>query len=249
MSFRVAYEHERVRRSAHVATTVIKGNYLPIARSMVEGKTRAARGGYAPRQATRTVVKGNYRQTGRSEARGRLLNSLDYFEHRPDEGGSRASRAVFGEDGTLDHAEATEIIETSEGEFGYRLVLSPGREMDAGELEMWTRGVMEHLTEEGTVSNWVGVAHPDQSDHPHAHVIAFSERKFEVEDFRALRFAGDLEAERVLEVAWTRRLESSPEVTQWTSSSRTGGVDELAASASEPLERRLETDPEDDLSF
>ncbi len=209
MRFRVAYEAERVRRQAEVTTTVIRARYVEIGvapRDRERPERPAARGG--GRAGSRTVAKANYRRLSGASARGRLRASLDYYQHRPDADGSRGSRPVFGADGALSADDADAMIEGTHAPYGYRVVLSPGVEMDASDLEVWTRAVMEHLVEEGTVSGWLGVAHAEQTDHPHAHVIAFTGRGLDREDLGALRLVGDVEAERVTEATWTRRLES-----------------------------------------
>ena len=233
-------EHERVRRVAQVSTTVIKGGFIPLS----EGASRASkssrggglgrRSGYAPRSKTQTVVKANFRRAGFSTSnnRGRLERSLEYYSHRPNSDGERQNRPIFGAEGELTPEEAHAMIQESEAEYGYRLVLSPGKDMDADQLEDWATALMDELEEDGTVTGWVGVAHDDQTEHPHAHVIAMTSRRLDGDDFRALRLEGDLEAERVMLESWTARLESEFEAERYSSSGQQieaegGGEDEV----------------------
>lgn len=180
------------------------------------------------------MVKANYKRAGFSSSnnRGQLERSLGYYSHRPNREGERQNRPVFGAEGELSLEEAQAVIQESDAECGYRLVLSPGKDMDAEQLEEWTCALMEELEEDGTVTGWVGVAHHDQNKHPHAHVIAMTSRRLEGDDFRALRLEGDLEADRVMLESWTARLESEIELERISSSgqqleSEGGGEDDL----------------------
>jgi hypothetical protein len=144
-------------------------------------------------------------------------------------------------------------VENAEGDYAYRMVLSPGREMDEGELAAWTREIMssgcergwfggqesyepsryeeayygwlaseygedfarweqwrewsDRMGEEGP-ERWVAWAHTDHTDNPHVHVIAFTDRKLDREDFAAVREEGDAWAERIVESQ--RELEQDP---------------------------------------
>jgi hypothetical protein len=238
---------EQVRRRSAVATTVIKGGYVPLASS----NRQASRAGFGsanqrhgapPRDRPRTVAKANFRRAGSSN-RAKLQHSLNYYQHRPDQSGERQSRPAFGRDGALETSEAREIINDAEGDYGYRLILSPGRDMNAEELEEWTQALMDDLEDDGVVTGWVGVAHDDQTDHPHSHVIALTSRRLEVDDFRALRLEGDIEAERVMNESWTARLESEFEAERSASSNSSGvQVEAEAGGAESKREPSLEDD-------
>ncbi|MDP9480642.1 MAG: hypothetical protein M3R38_34100 [Actinomycetota bacterium] len=103
---------------------------------------------------TRTVVKANYVRlggpAGGAAARGKIRASAGYYGHRPDEDGRREWRDAFTEGrDRLDKGESYEQVREAEGEYAYRIVLSPGRQMDDGELMSWTREVMASGSERG----------------------------------------------------------------------------------------------------
>jgi hypothetical protein len=83
------------------------------------------------------------------------------------------------------------------GGYAYRIVLSPGHEMDAEEIRGWTREVMYGAESEG--AEWFGFVHDDYTDHAHAHVVAFTDSKLGREDLAEMREEGDRVAERMLE--------------------------------------------------
>jgi hypothetical protein len=142
---------------------------------------------------TRTVVKANYVRAG-GGASATMSASAQYYGHRPDGEGSRHYRAGFdAERDELGKEEVHRCAEESGGDYAYRIVASPGREMDAEELKGWTRDVMQKVEEAG--SSWMGFAHDDHTEHAHAHVIAFTRERLDREDLREMREEGDRSAE------------------------------------------------------
>ncbi|WP_047866614.1 relaxase/mobilization nuclease domain-containing protein [Rubrobacter aplysinae] len=121
--------------------------------------------------------------------------SADYYAHRPDSDGEREYRPGFDvETEELDKNEVYSRIEQGEGDYVYRIILSPGEEeMDAADVREWARDVMEPVEEAG--GEWVGFVHDDQTDHPHAHVIAFTDEKLDRGDLAEMREIGTEGAE------------------------------------------------------
>ncbi len=177
------------------------------------------------------MVKANYVKLGGPEgagARGRVRASARYYGHRPNEEGRREWRDAFsGDRDRMTKEEAYERVSGAEGEYAYRIVLSPGREMDEGDLMEWTRGVMAMGAErgwfeedrgpeewapegdsEGEAERWVAWAHTDHTDNPHVHVLAFTDRRLDREDFAGMREEGDLAVEERLD--WRAEVEQDP---------------------------------------
>lgn len=175
------------------------------------------------------MVKANYVKLGgpegAAEARGRVKASARYYGHRPDEDGRREWRDAFsGDRDRMSKEEAYEQVLGAEGEYAYRIVLSPGREMSEGDLMEWTRDVMDLGAErgwfeedrgagewaseedsEGEAERWVAWAHTDHTDNPHVHVLAFTDRRLDREDFAGMREEGDLAVEQRLD--WRAEVE------------------------------------------
>ena len=156
------------------------------------------------------MVKANYVRLGGSsggEGRARFEASASYYGHRPDERGERHWRPAFGADREgMSKEEARGFVREAEGAYGYRMVLSPGRDVDADGLRQWTREVMSSIEADG--GTWIGFAHDDHTSNPHAHVVAFVEERFDVEDFFWMREQGDEAVE--LYMAWAEELERDP---------------------------------------
>ena len=108
------------------------------------------------------MVKVNYvkMSAGGKAAAGK---SADYYAHRPDKEGGREYRPGFdAENEEMPKNEVYERIEQGEGDYTYRIVLSPGQQMEAEELREWVRDVMEPVEEQG--GEWVGFVHDDHTD-------------------------------------------------------------------------------------
>lgn len=126
--------------------------------------------------------------------RGAAGASADYYAHRPDAEGHREYRPGFdAENDELAKNEVYAGIEEAEGEYAYRIVLSPGEEMEAEELREWARDVMEPVEEDG--GEWVGFVHDDHTEHPHVHVIAFTQEMLDRDDLAGMREIGTEGAE------------------------------------------------------
>ncbi len=141
----------------------------------------------------RTVVKANYVRAG-GGASATMRASAHYYGHRPDADGARRYRLSFdAERDEIGKDEAYRRAEQGQGDYAYRMVLSPGEELDREELREWTRDVMQPVEEAG--GSWIGFVHEDHTDNAHAHVVAFTRERLEHEDFRQMREEGDRSAE------------------------------------------------------
>lgn len=121
--------------------------------------------------------------------------SADYYAHRPDQDGGREYRPGFdAENEEMPKNEVYERIEQGEGNYAYRVVLSPGQQMEAEDLREWARDVMEPVEEQG--GEWVGFVHDDHTEHPHAHIIAYTDEKLDRGDLNEMREIGTEGAER-----------------------------------------------------
>jgi hypothetical protein len=144
------------------------------------------------------VVKANYVRSGSGSAAA-MRASAQYYGHRPDADGARRYRMGFdGERDEIGKDEAYRHAERGEGDYAYRIVLSPGEDLSGEELKDWTRDVMQGVEEAG--GSWIGFVHDDHTDNAHAHVIAFTQERLEREDFAEMREEGDRSAELRLEM-------------------------------------------------
>ena len=76
--------------------------------------------------------------------------SAQYYGHRPDAEGARRYRMGFdGERDEIGKDEAYRHAERGEGDYAYRMVLSPGEDLSGEELKDWTRDVMQGVEEAG----------------------------------------------------------------------------------------------------
>jgi hypothetical protein len=125
--------------------------------------------------------------------------SAQYYGHRPDAEGARRYRTGFdGERDEIGKDEAYRHAERDEGDYAYRIVLSPGEDLSGEELKDWTRDVMQGVEEAG--GSWIGFVHDDHTDNAHAHVIAFTRERLERDDFAEMREEGDRSASLRLEM-------------------------------------------------
>ena len=128
-----------------------------------------------------------------------MRESAQYYGHRPDAEGSRRYRMGFdGDRDEIGKDEAYRHAERGEGDYAYRIVLSPGEDLSGEELKDWTRDVMQGLEEAG--GSWMGFVHDDHTDNAHAHVIAFTRERLVRDDFAEMREEGDRSAELRLEM-------------------------------------------------
>lgn len=150
------------------------------------------------------VVKANYMQMcpGTRQA---AAASANYYSHRPNGEGEREYRPGFDADSDeVAKSEVHERIEQGSGNYAYRIVVSPGEEMEADELRDWARDVMEPVESTGT--HWTGWVHDDHTNHPHCHIIAYTDTRLDRDDFQEMRGEGDSWHERLESCAeWARR--------------------------------------------
>lgn len=137
--------------------------------------------------------------------------SANYYAHRPDQEGERGYRPGFdfGSE-ELTKNEVYSLIEEGRGEYAYRMVLSPGEDLDAGDLREWARDVMRPVEDMGH-GEWVGFVHDDHTEHPHVHVVAFTEDKLERQDLGKMRAIGSDTAEIMAQQQAQRELDPMQE--------------------------------------
>jgi hypothetical protein len=166
---------------------------------------------------TRTVAKANFVQSrgvkGSRRAHAHMNNAGSYYATRPDEQGVHQDREGFTMD--EDHLERVEWhseIAGMEGTHAYRIVLSPGEDIKGDELKEWTREMMSEAREL-VGDQWVAWVHDDQTDHPHVHIVAFTDGYVDKGEFERIREYGDQSSERILErrQGW----EVDPLVKEW----------------------------------
>jgi hypothetical protein len=149
-----------------------------------------------------TISKVNYTRAavggakGMKTARTKANASAGYYGDRPNELGEPEHRLAF----TPEHDDLTleqvrDEMREVEGRYMYRVMLSPGENLEQHELRQWTREVM---LEQPGVKSWHGWVH-ENTDHKHVHVIAWTEGKLERRDLDGFRRDGDRELERTLE--------------------------------------------------
>ncbi|WP_027483130.1 hypothetical protein [Deinococcus pimensis] len=207
---RAEHEGARGRVLQHVSLRLAGARRAASARG--HGRARTGSG-------TRTVIKARFTplrgQGGRVSpgAVRKLLDAARYYATRPDVDGARSYRAGF--DATSDELgreDVTRFIEENARDpasrLAYRVVMSPGHDMDEREVRAWTRGVLERHG----VTSFVAFAHAGEGAHTpnaHAHVLFFTEGRLERADLRALRALGDDEVDRQRGV--TRELDRARE--------------------------------------
>ncbi len=160
----------------------------------------SARGQFSGGKAkTRTVVKAKYTRMqtkGGSRSKqgvSRIKAAASYMAHRPNEHGEREYRPAFTPDAELEKAELNAWLEQPSGSIAYRMVLSPGVQMDADSIMEWTRDTLERAG----ITEYVGFAHAGESAHtPHAHVhvIAYTDALLNRHAFAEVRSIGDDQA-------------------------------------------------------
>jgi hypothetical protein len=164
---------------------------------------------YAKRStSTRTVAKAKFSfvktRAGKVSKIGiqKVKDAAQYYAHRPDEKGVRQYRAGFSaEHDHLTKHEIARFLEEQakkpEAVYAYRLVLSPGANMDEEQLKDWARST---LARQG-IPQYIAFSHAGQgahTEHAHVHVMFFRPDKLTIDDFKALRVMGDEEADKQL---------------------------------------------------
>ncbi len=165
---------------------------------------------------TRTISKVNYTRAGVGGAKGmksartKANASAGYYGDRPNERGEPEHRLAFTpeyDDLTLDQVKSE--MREADGRYMYRVMLSPGENLEPSELKQWTREVM--LEQDG-VKSWHAWVH-ENTDHKHVHVIAWTEGKLERRNLDGFRRDGDRELERTSE--YRRELTQELEFGVW----------------------------------
>jgi hypothetical protein len=159
----------------------------------------SARGRFAGVRKTRTVVKARYTslrtKSGAVSKRGlsRIRAAANYMAYRPNEHGVREYRDAFTNDAVLTKAELNDFLEQPTGTLAYRMVLSPGFDMDEDSITEWTRDTLERAG----ITEYVGFAHAGAGAHtpyPHVHVIAYTDALLDRYAFAELRVIADDQA-------------------------------------------------------
>lgn len=136
-----------------------------------------------------TVVKANY-ASGQNKPV--LKGNLRYYQTRPDASGARQQRPGFdAERDDLERKDVYKTVEDANETYVYRVILSPGEQLEADELRAWTREVIAGLeSERGEKLTWAAYVH-DDPEHSHAHALLFTNKKLDRDDLRYMREAGD----------------------------------------------------------
>lgn len=158
---------------------------------------RAGRRSAGPR--ARAVVKANYIRVGKSggsPGRGAVFAAANYMMFRPGEDGE-VRRGFDGERHLEPHEVHQRIGDESEKhKYAYRMVMSPDRNFGERSTEEWAATTLKKLGCE----NFVVVAHAGEkghTNHPHAHVLVFTDARLERGDFQQLREYGDTQAKEI----------------------------------------------------
>lgn len=158
------------------------------------------------RPQTRTVVKARFSfvrtKTGRVSAGGvqRVKDSANYYAHRPDQEGERSYRAGFSaEQDELSKHEVAKFIDEQAKDpqkgYAYRMVMSPGSEMNEEQIRDWTRATLERQG----ITEYVAFAHAGEqahTPHDHVHVLTFRGERMDGHEFRSMRVIGDDEEQK-----------------------------------------------------
>jgi hypothetical protein len=154
------------------------------------------------------VVKASYSR-GAVAALRLAKGHVRYAVHRCNEHGQRQYREIWDSEGGLGKQAAyARLDRVQPDDYVYRLMLSPNPEhQDAGgqlDLRRWTQQMMAQLDQElGRGVEWFAVSH-DNPDHRHVHVVAVTQRRLDVGQFRSMRAAGDRDAAQQRERAPAR---------------------------------------------
>jgi hypothetical protein len=164
-----------------------------------------------------TISKVNYTRAavggakGMKTARTKANASAGYYGDRPNELGEPEHRLAFTpehDDLTLDQVKSE--MREADGRYMYRVMLSPGENLEQHELRQWTREVM---LEQHGVKSWHGWVH-ENTDHKHVHVIAWTQGKLERTLEYRRELTQELERGRDLEKSLEPRLEQRLEPAQ-----------------------------------
>ena len=141
------------------------------------------------------VVKVNYTRSATN-----ALGSARYYATRANLEGSREARPGFSkETDAVGREEAKTLL--GQGEYYYRMVLSPGAARDTlGDTKAWTREVLGELAaRQGQSLTWLAYEHAGaagHSEHAHVHVILVTDHKLNRDDLADLRVTASQSWER-----------------------------------------------------
>jgi hypothetical protein len=135
-----------------------------------------------------SVVRANYR-TAAFEGLTVVLGSISYYAHHRDRDGQLVSREGFSRDATgLDAVTMRDVIRQAEGDYYYRILLSPGADQGTNvDLQTWTRDSLLALEKEYGEFPYVAIEHRDQTDYAHVHVVMVLDKRLDKEDLENLR--------------------------------------------------------------
>lgn len=135
-----------------------------------------------------SIIKANYRHAS-AGGRAVAVKAVNYYAHRRDREGNLVSRDGFSRDEEgLDVAAMRDAIRQADGDYYYRVVLSPGDHKDTHvDLKDWARDSLLALEKDYGEFTYVAVEHRDQTDHAHVHVIMVLDKKLSKDDLENLR--------------------------------------------------------------
>ncbi len=157
-----------------------------------------------------TVVRARY-----GASAGKTSAAVNYYTQRPDdEHIQQEERQGFSKGQEELSREEMYILAKQQDEqksYGYEMVLSPppenSKDMSNEELQSWSKGVMMDLeARHGEDMKWIAVVH-EHKEHPHVHVMAWTNEKLDRADLNAIRES----ANRSLEQGYSYRSELKPE--------------------------------------
>jgi hypothetical protein len=134
------------------------------------------------------------RATSYTKSKAAIKATIRYNQHRTGKDGQRLSRELFGFDGTMERADAYQMIDAAEkGSVFFRFVISPAQTED-GEKDLYLQAITEQtmLASEDHLGNRVPFAaaiHDDHTDLRHVHLVACVTGRLGVDHFQTMREA------------------------------------------------------------
>lgn len=157
-----------------------------------------------------SVIKGSFNATGNRAA---VKNSVRYYQTRENERGESVERDGFSRDSdSLPREEINTRIDQADQrhEHEYRMVLSPGTDRDAENIDLreHTREVMDEYRRHVGETEWVAFEHGGEAahtEHAHVHAVMYTDRPLtsdelnQVRDFSTERWEDARELQRDLD--------------------------------------------------
>ena len=134
------------------------------------------------------IVKATY-----TRSRAGAKAAIRYIQHRPGREGEKATRELYGIDGSMERGQAYQMIDDAEkGAVFFRIVISPDPQTEDTEKDLRlaeiTSQTLLHLADRLTKDvPYVAVEHDDHAPHRHVHVLALVKGRLNTQDFQALR--------------------------------------------------------------